>query len=61
MMEAQPIWVMFSFSPGRAAEMACQPPAYFRTIGVAIARPTRMMPNWMRSETWSAIMPPKVV
>ena len=60
-MGTQPIFVKLNCSPGSFAEMACQPPQALTTMGVAMARPTRMMMNWMRSDTWSAIMPPNVV
>ena len=61
MMVTQPILAKSSCTGGRAEEMASQPPQPSMTKGVAMARPTKMMMNWTRSEIWSAIMPPKVV
>ena len=61
MIVTQPIFVKLSCTGGSASEIASHPPHPLITMGVAIARPTRIMANWIRSEIWSAIIPPNVV
>lgn len=60
-MNAQPIFVKLVCPSGSFAAIALQPPRPEMTIGVATARPMRIIRNWTISETWSAIIPPNVV